>query len=141
MTPPWPETVEMGTARAAPAHAAPGSTSRGEASSAPDDGGADVDASVGADPNEGTPSARSSTPASRAATRGEVVALAIQIDAMIARSKELGLGMTTYLLGIARADLGERLGERRNPAGERDPASEREPAGEREPVARAANED
>ena len=54
------------------------------------------------------------------ASRGDLVGLAIQLDTMAARAEELGLGMTAYLLGVARADLGERLGERRR-ARERDP--------------------
>ena len=45
-------------------------------------------------------------------TRGEMVGLALQIDAMVARSEEMGLDLVAYLLGVARAELGERLGER-----------------------------
>lgn len=44
--------------------------------------------------------------------RGEMVGLALQVDALIARSDELGLDLVAYLLGVARAELGERLGER-----------------------------
>ena len=46
-----------------------------------------------------------------APSRGEMVSLALQIDAMIARSDEMGLDLVAYLLGVARAELGERLGE------------------------------
>ena len=44
--------------------------------------------------------------------RGEMVGLALQIDAIAARSEEIGLDLVAYLLGVARAELGERLGER-----------------------------
>ena len=49
----------------------------------------------------------------RAATRADLVDLAIQLDAAIARAERLGLDMTAYLVGVARADVAERLGERR----------------------------
>ena len=55
----------------------------------------------------------SSTPSERdQVSRGELVALAIQLDALIERTEENGLAMTAYLLRVARRDLGERLGER-----------------------------
>lgn len=66
-----------------------------------------------------TPSGRGGN---RAPTRGELVQLAIQLDALIARADEMGLGMTAYLIGVARADLSDRLGERHAAPPPRGPA-------------------
>ena len=127
VTLPRPDPVGMGPRRAAPVNAASGASdergrgpaSGGTTSSGPASGGDALknDSAIG----RGNAPARGDTP-----SRGDLVSLAIQMDAMIARSEELGLGMTTYLLNVARADLGERLGERRVQESNNRPSGNRE---------------
>ena len=68
---------------------------------------------------EGASAIRTHGAAPIAPGRGEMVGLALQIDAMTARPDEMGLDPVAYLLGVALAELGDRLGERRPQAREK----------------------